>query len=577
MKIVVFGTGQDSTGIEYACLLYGFYIVAYLDNDPNKVGLSRHGKPIIFPSDVKSICFDRVVTASFDSQDEMRKQLYELGVQEEKILNLPQTQFKFSTGSEGKQILVFGTGQSSTGIEHACLLHGFNIVAYIDNDPKKIGAIRHGRPIIAPSDIYKFSYDRVVTASIAFQDEMRKQLVELGVPDGKISSIQPPSGSWLKGGSYLIHYRHSIDSDGSSVQTETEGFEMTGISSVDIPPPVDTQTHEILLKRLIVSLDVAEQEAKTCSEPYQTGENWHNFLIQTRPEYHSVRLNNDFEGLSKLLSNFCRNEMSSGILGGREAFEAYIGHPGMEAGIRANFNIWAYSIGAAPLHELASPLIGNPYGHLIDGHIIHPNTFLNHYRGCMVRKLVDGIDRPVIAEIGGGFGGFAFYVKKFIPDSCYINYDLPENLLISSYFLSLAYPDLRIHYYTGQEDMAELIKTHDIILMPNHALPLLPDRSVDLFVNTISLSEMSYLTITEYLSQITRTCDKFFYHENLIENGTGYLYYPIDTFPLLPDFMELSRQPSRWPYFSSTSPQHCHVEQLYLRRDRFLLSNGTPK
>lgn len=257
--------------------------------------------------------------------------------------------------------------------------------------------------------------------------------------------------------------------------------------------------------------------------------------------------------------------MSSGILGGKEGFEGYVAHPDMSHGIRCNFNIWAYSIGQAPVAELASPLIGNPYGHLIDGHIVHPNTFLNSYRGHMAKRLLRKIERPVVAEIGGGFGGFGFYVKKHVPNSCYINFDLPENLLVSSYFLSLAYPGLRIHLYTDDENLADLVGTHDIILMPHFALPQLPENSVDLFVNTISLSEMAYPTICEYLKQISRTCRRFFYHENLIENGSGYTFYPVDTFPTLPEFSEISRQPSRWPFFSSTSPHHCHMEQLYIK------------
>jgi putative sugar O-methyltransferase len=472
-------------------------------------------------------------------------------------------------------ILVFGTGGSSVGIEHECVLYGFNIVAYIDNDPKKWNTVREGKPILPPAAISELSFDRIITATALFHEEMRQQLISLGIPDEKIFTTRVDSRHWTEGFRYLIYRRPSVEAVSEKMLTEMVSFEIGGKALDDVPFTANEADHSALISRLWDSLLAAERDLNQASKPYQVGANWQNFLRDTRPEYFAARQTHNLDKLRDLLANFCRNDMSTGILGGRAGFESYAAHPDMMSGIRQNFNIWAYSIGDAPVHELASPPIGNPFGHWIADVIVHPNTFLNHYRGCFVKKLLSTVSRPVIAEIGGGFGGFGYYAIKFIPGCCYLNFDLPENLLISSYFLSLAYPDLRIHLYTGKEDLKLLIDDYDIILLPQYALPWLPDRSVDFFINTISLSEMSYPTICEYFHQIGRVCDGYFYHENLIANGTGYLYYPIDTFPALPDFQELSRHPSRWPYFSASSIQHCHMEQLFVRRDRCKVGIGS--
>jgi putative sugar O-methyltransferase len=472
-------------------------------------------------------------------------------------------------------ILVFGTGGSSVGIEHECVLYGFNIVAFLDNNPAKWNTVRDGKLILPPEAVATLKFDRIITATALFHEEMRQQLIALGIPDEQIFATRVDSRHWAEGCRYLIFRQHAVDPVSEKLMTERVSFEVGAKALDDIPPPVEESAHTALTQRLWEALLIAERDLEGASTPYQVGANWQNFLRDTRPEYFEARQANDVEKLGDLLANFCRNNMSTGILGGRAAFDEYAAHPDIVSGIRQNFNVWSYSIGGAPVHELASPPIGNPFGHWIDGVIVHPNTFLNHYRGRFVQKLLVNIKRPVIAEIGGGFGGFAYYALKFVPGCCYINFDLPENLLISSYYLSLAYPDLRIHLYSGKEDMQALIDNYDIILMPQYALPWLPDRSVDFFINTISLSEMAYSTICEYLSQVERTTDGYFYHENLISNGTGYLYYPIDTFPKLTEFHELTRQPSRWPYFSASSLQHCHMEQLFVRSDR--LQTGVNK
>jgi len=456
-------------------------------------------------------------------------------------------------------ILIFGTGALSVGIESE-IAPQHTILAFLDNDPKKVGKPRNGIPVLNPEDGIKLPFDHIFTAS-SFHEEMRSQLTTLGVPENQITQART-SPEWFNDNT-IDFTSYAIAPDTESLITHKHRFTLGPKALNEQPMHITESTHNAIIDRLWDSLQQALNDADSAAPAYRTGKNWKAFLDATRPNFTTALRTNDKTSFAAMLRSFCRNELSSGILGGKEAFDDF-SVLDLKAGMHENFKIWSYSIGSAPVQELASPSVGNPYGYLIDGHIVHPNTFLNHSRACMVEKLLSRTPAPVIAEIGGGFGGLAYYIKRKLPSSHYINFDLPENLLISSYYLACSFPEKKIYTYRGSEDLARVIATNEIILLPNFLLPKLADTSIDMFINTISLSEMNFSTIKEYINQIDRTCKKYFYHENLIFNSAGYTYFPVDTFPAMRNFTEISRAPSRWPFFSHASRQHCHSEQLLI-------------
>lgn len=122
---------------------------------------------------------------------------------------------------------------------------------------------------------------------------------------------------------------------------------------------------------------------------------------------------------------------------------------------------------------------------------------------------------PIICEIGGGLGGQAYKIlSNSDRDLTYILLDIPEMLVISSYFLMAALPEKRFLLYgEGPLDSSKLDQ-YDVIIMPNFMLPLLGDETVDLFFNACSFSEMDSVTVKEYIRQIERICRKYFMHIN---------------------------------------------------------------
>ncbi|MEY4592786.1 MAG: hypothetical protein RIR18_1681 [Pseudomonadota bacterium] len=461
--------------------------------------------------------------------------------------------------------LIFGTGNASTGIESECAERGLEIVGYIDNSPGKIGKSRMGKPISHPSIVQQHAFDLVVTAS-ASHEAMKSQLLELGVQEEKIISARPTPSKWFSQ-EILSYFKHTLGEDAETLRTEKLSFPIEGKETNNIPRPTSESDDNALVERIFKAYCAAKNNLAQAPDCYRPGENWHHFLTTSRPNFYQAIESGDTDTLRSLLNNFARNELSSGILGGEEGFNAFI-NTSSTTDLVEYFSIWAHSIGDAPIHEVASPPIGNPYGYRVDGHTIIPNSFLNHYRASMLHQLIPLSSEITIAEIGGGFGGLGYSLLQRNDKTKYLNFDLPENLVVSAYYLGSLFPEKRIYLYDGANDIQEKLDDYDIFLLPNFSLAHFDRRTIDIFVNTISFSEMDYASIVEYLRKINEVTKHYFYQENLLHNRMQYKYYPTSTFPELSNFRRIYKSPSRWPFFSVNSHCHVHGEELFINTQK---------
>lgn len=347
---------------------------------------------------------------------------------------------------------------------------------------------------------------------------------------------------------------------------EQKQLRIEGKFTDDIPAPISLEQQRSMIENLLQAYLLAASQMTTVPEQYRIGSNWGGFLKSTRKEFYRAVDEQNVDELSLLLNNFCRNCMSTGILGGEPGFLHFKNVP-MSNDFIHDFNAWKYSVGQVDAcKNLAMAPVGNPYGYNVSGLLISNNCFYNDYRASFCSRLLDQIQHSIVAEIGGGYGGFAYSLLKRDGVKTYLNFDIPENLIVSSYHLSLAFPEKRILLYEkGVTLDPETIRKYDIILMPNFMLPELADLSVDLFVNTISFSEMEYSTIAAYFNQIERICKRFFYHENLAHAPRDYKGYPASVFPALKGFSNLTVSPSRWAHFDLYSAQHIYMEHLLMR------------
>ena len=120
-----------------------------------------------------------------------------------------------------------------------------------------------------------------------------------------------------------------------------------------------------------------------------------------------------------------------------------------------------------------------------------------------------------ILEIGSGYGGLAYFIKKLFPESTVYLCDLPESLIYSSIYLSLSMPECDHKILAGDE--TERIEPNSgFVYLPNYIFDDLEGLSFDLVINTLSFSEMSADQVREYSNGIKKMIgsEGYFFEQN---------------------------------------------------------------
>jgi len=179
-----------------------------------------------------------------------------------------------------------------------------------------------------------------------------------------------------------------------------------------------------------------------------------------------------------------------------------------------HLDLWRYLHGyRGSVEALRHPRAGNPDGAVIDGVFVTAHGFFHEYYSFLLEQLLRHVERPVIAELGGGYGTQQFFLRNKVPEAVSIDFDLPEVVCVAAFFLLCAFPDKEFLLYGEQELTAAIIDQFDFILMPAPEIEKLTERCVDLFINMNSLGEMRAATASAYVEHISRSA-KMFFHRN---------------------------------------------------------------
>jgi hypothetical protein len=140
--------------------------------------------------------------------------------------------------------------------------------------------------------------------------------------------------------------------------------------------------------------------------------------------------------------------------------------------------------------------------------------FLNRYMWInrMRRHVTIETERPVLMEIGGGFGAFMRALRGFYPGAACIFVDIPETLFFLEIFLRCEYPDARIHFVMDRAEIHDAVAGNDFVIVPHYLASGLAGLKVDLLANTNSFGEMRAETIRHWfdLFQNRMEIDWFF-------------------------------------------------------------------
>ncbi|MFA6700376.1 MAG: putative sugar O-methyltransferase [Thiomicrospira sp.] len=166
-----------------------------------------------------------------------------------------------------------------------------------------------------------------------------------------------------------------------------------------------------------------------------------------------------------------------------------------------------YSSTATPdLMRFSESQIGQPIEQFeIEGKR-YSRSALNYLSGLSFLKKYADFDRiQTVMEIGGGFGTLGEIVHQTLPNTRYIDIDIPPTLCCSTYYLQQVFGDNALTTYrdTAQQAQIQIDQLSAASVLPSWQIERLQGK-IDLFVNFISFQEMEPDIVQNYLSHVTR-------------------------------------------------------------------------
>ena len=178
--------------------------------------------------------------------------------------------------------------------------------------------------------------------------------------------------------------------------------------------------------------------------------------------------------------------------------------------------LWQYALVKDHLGCLSicdEPLVGEPIPVYYKGRLISQDLATSTIELNRVAQNVDMSKVKRVAEIGAGYGRFAYVTVSKYNDIEYCIFDIPPALAISQNYLSLVMGESNVqifsknkNYSNGDDQLSCRIKS----FLP-HQLESFPDGYFDLIVNISSFDEMNREQVENYFSLIDQKCNGFMY------------------------------------------------------------------
>jgi putative sugar O-methyltransferase len=278
-----------------------------------------------------------------------------------------------------------------------------------------------------------------------------------------------------------------------------------------------------IFERIIESYNKAKLKQSESEDLYQVSNEWVSIYTHYMNEIIQALTTRSIDKVKSIYNNFFREYCSVGLHGLPVDMPKHYFSGDITDTYKTLFlndflhrlELWNTTIGKSfEINSLESPDIGNPYGMYVADKFIKTGSDYLHYYATMISRILRGNDRKIVLELGGGYGGMAFYLIRDNKDITYLDFDLPENLALTSFYLMSAFPDKRIALY-GEVDLSSVtIKEYDIILMPNFEISKIKNDTIDLIFNSYSLAEMSREAVSNYIDNFNRIANKFIFHIN---------------------------------------------------------------
>ena len=273
-----------------------------------------------------------------------------------------------------------------------------------------------------------------------------------------------------------------------------------------------------VLERICAAYIRAAKGESSASVTYQATGWWEQQRHGSLGAVTRALMTRDIDSLRAMYRSFYRDPCSAGLILLQRAAKEYFGDTIKNLHLRYcladalfRLNYWKGMTGGRfAARDLSGPDVGNPFGVMVDGTLIRTGSEYQHYCAFRVGQLLSS-GASTVAEIGGGFGGMAYYLLRDRAETTYINFDVPESVALMSYYLLKTFPSLKFLLY-GEEELTEnAIARADVVLMPLFEMNKLTEKSVDVTFSSHAMSDLSHEAMAVYLNNIARMTRSSFF------------------------------------------------------------------
>ena len=278
-----------------------------------------------------------------------------------------------------------------------------------------------------------------------------------------------------------------------------------------------------ILERIVRAYQKAKTDQKNAGEAFNVSNEWRPIYERNLGPVMKALQTGDVASLARMYQNFYRDPCSTGLVGLpidipnlfsggpiKQKFREYL-----LCDVQHRYHLWkTRTEGKYSPSALSAPIIGNPYGYIVDGVFIRGGADYQHYYAHAIAGLTNLQNASLVVELGGGFGGLGFYLMRDNPQLTYVDFDLPEATALASYYLIRSLPNAPISLYGEIELSRKSLAAPGIMLLPSFEILRMPTRSVAVSFNSYSLAEMAPATTHTYLDQIARITRGYFLHVN---------------------------------------------------------------
>lgn len=163
------------------------------------------------------------------------------------------------------------------------------------------------------------------------------------------------------------------------------------------------------------------------------------------------------------------------------------------------------------LDVIEEPLVGNPLAVEYRGRRISQDLCNSvHEFYTIVRS--DDLRGPkplTAAELGAGYGRLAYLFLVTVPHAFYTIIDIPPALYVSQRYLTTvlpAVPTFRFRPFRSFDEVRHEFERSRLRFLLPHQAEMLPDDSLDYFINISTLHEMTRAQVGRYFGLMDRMC-----------------------------------------------------------------------